>query len=188
MRRCASFSMKTKTVTPSSNTTNRHPCSDNSMMTLLLRSRAGSTTRWKARYGELWNSPPFDAPSDRRPSGATPHRNGPPEQERTRRHDGSQWLRTQTALIGLEDWRRAVLRCPRQRCDHSSENQIGRLIGAIACQVNEEAVNARTCVPNFAWRRQLDRGRGPSQSTRTPPAGDSSNKTAAPQRHSARAS
>jgi len=135
MRRCASFSMKTKTVTPSSNTTNRHPCSDNSMMTLLLRSRAGSTTRWKARYGELWNSPPFDAPSDRRPSGATPHRNGPPEQERTRRHDGSQWLRTQTALIGLEDWRRAVLRCPRQRCDHSSENQIGRLIGAIACQV-----------------------------------------------------
>jgi hypothetical protein len=30
----------------------------------------------------------------------------PPEQERTRRHDGSQWLRSRPALIGREDWRR----------------------------------------------------------------------------------
>ena len=46
----------------------------------------------------------------RRPSGGMPHRNGPPEQERTRRHDGSQWLRSQPALIGLEDWRRSDAR------------------------------------------------------------------------------
>lgn len=29
-----------------------------------------------------------------------PHRNGPPEQERTRRHDGPQWLRTQPVPSG----------------------------------------------------------------------------------------
>src|SRR5215470_13557734 len=51
--------MKTKTVTRSSNTTNRRPYSDNSVTTRLLRSRAGSTMRWKARYGGLWNSPPY---------------------------------------------------------------------------------------------------------------------------------
>ena len=51
-----------------------------------------------------------------------------------------------------------------------------------------EAINSSTCVPNFAWHPQSGRGRDPSRSARTQPAGDSSNRTAAPQRHSALAS
>jgi hypothetical protein len=54
--------------------------------------------------------------------------------------------------------------------------------------VRGAAVTSSTCAPNFALHPQSGRGRAPSRSARTRPAGDSSNRTAAPRRHSARAS
>ena len=85
----------------------------------------------------------------------------------------------------LRQWWKA-----RRGFDAHTEEPDRSVTSAIGYQVvgGGEAVNSRTCVPNFAWHPQSGRGRAPSRSARTRPAGDSSNRTAAPRRHSARAS